>query len=405
MKPLQVKKPVLWMLSALTIALAAGAPSSSAAFGTAEKAARAAEIAEAAQEARKNRLPRVEVAVVSRLTRAEQGISTTSTLKPYEEVIVIPKVTGRIARRAAATGDVLKSGDLLMVLDSRSQKAEYASLQAQVAVKKAELEQSKVTLADAKRELDRYSRLRKSGYATQQEYDTRSTAYRSALAAEAKAAAQVKQAQAGLDAQNVLLGEYELRSPIDGVVLDDYDLAAGALLTPSAKALRVGRVDRLKADVDIAERDMGRLRPGMDAVLTFEALPGQTFYGTVTLIAPYINTSTRTVGAEITVDNQATGCKLRPGMFARVLLVESSEENPLAIPGEALRRDGTVAVIREGKAVIQPVTVGVASGGLITVSRGLKVGEAVVTSGGMTLKDGDEVNVVSGESAETAPRR
>ena len=44
-KPLQVKKPVLWMFSALTVALAAGAPSSSAALGTAEKAARAAEIA------------------------------------------------------------------------------------------------------------------------------------------------------------------------------------------------------------------------------------------------------------------------------------------------------------------------------------------------------------------------
>ncbi|MGI6075651.1 MAG: efflux RND transporter periplasmic adaptor subunit [Pyramidobacter sp.] len=391
MKFFRARKLLILALSAL--AVAASCRAEAALFGMDGKK-NAAQAAVMAEEARKSRLPRVEVAVVSRLTRAEQGISTTSTLKPYEEVVVIPKVTGRIARRSVAKGDAVKSGDLLMVLDSRNQKAEYASLQAQVAVKKAELEQSKVTLADAKRELDRYGRLRKSGYATQQEYDTRSTAYRSALAAKAKAAAQVQQAQAVLDAQAVLLGEYELTSPIGGVVLDDYDLAQGALLTPSSKALRIGSVDKLKADVDIAERDMGRLRLGMDAVLTFEALPGQTFYGTVTLIDPYVNTSTRTVGAEITVDNQATGGKLRAGMFARVLLVEASEENPLAIPSEALRRDGTVVVIREGRAVIQPVKIGVASGGLVTVSQGLKVGEAVVTSGGMTLKDGDEVNVV-----------
>ena len=139
---------------------------------------------------------------------------------------------------------------------------------------------------------------------------------------------------------------------------------------------------------------MGRLRLGMDAVLTFESLSGQTFYGTVTLIDPYINTSTRTIGAEITVDNQATGFKLRPGMFARVLLVETSEENPLVIPTEALRADGSVMVIRDGRAAIQKVVTGAATGGMVTVSGGLQIGEDVVVSGGNNVAEGTEVDFV-----------
>lgn len=342
----------------------------------------------------KKALPRVEVAVVKRMSSLSQGITTTSTLEAYDEVIVNPKVTGRISNILAEKGDMVEAGDILIVLDSRSQEADYASLQAQVAVSKAEREQAKVSLADAKRELDRYGRLRKSGYATQQEYDTRSTTYQAAVAAEAKAGAQIKQAEANLDAQAVLLSEYQLNAPIKGVVLDDYDMTLGTLVKDSTNVFRVGRVDKLKARVDIPERDMTRLRLDMDATLTFESLNGETFYGQITLIDPYINTSTRTIGAEITVDNQATGFRLRPGMFARVLLVETTAENPLAIPSEALRADGTVVVVRQGIARIQPVTVSAASSGIVTISEGLKLGEIVVTSGGNNVSDGDEVEFV-----------
>lgn len=342
----------------------------------------------------KKSLPRVEVAVVKRMSSLSQGINTTSTIEAYDEVIVNPKVTGRISNILAEKGDMVEAGDILIVLDSRSQEADYASLQAQVAVSKAEREQAKVSLADAKRELDRYGRLRKSGYATQQEYDTRSTTYQAAVAAEAKAGAQIKQAEANLDAQAVLLSEYQLNAPIKGVVLDDYDMTLGTLVKDSTNVFRVGRVDKLKARVDIPERDMTRLRLDMDATLTFESLNGETFYGQITLIDPYINTSTRTIGAEITVDNQATGFRLRPGMFARVLLVETTAENPLAIPSEALRADGTVVVVRQGIARIQPVTVSAASSGIVTISEGLKLGEIVVTSGGNNVSDGDEVDFV-----------
>ncbi len=388
MKGIRSRKIVLCAL--LAAALSSLAASAEASWFSDRAEARAKK--DAAVPAKQ--LPRVEVAVVKRRTAVQQGISTTATLEALEEVIVKPKVTGRVDNIAVEKSDLVDIGDVLVLLDSRDQEAEYNSLQAQVAVSKAELESSKVTLADAKREYDRYGRLRKSGYATQQEYDTRSTTYQAAVAAKAKAEAQVLQAQANLEAQGVTLSEYTLKAPIRGIVLDDYDITQGDLVSTSTNVMRIGRVDRLKARVNIPERDMTRLHLGMDASLTFESIGGQTFYGQVVIIDPYVDTSTRTIQGEIHIDNQATGFKLRPGIFARVLLVETKEENPLVVPSEALRADGTVMVIREGKAVIQHVVTGAASGHDVSVTDGLDVGEIVVVSGGQKVQDGDEVEFV-----------
>lgn len=74
-------------------------------------------------------LPRVEVAVVKRLSSVQQGINTTSTLQALEEVILNPKVTGRIDNLVVAKGDLVEAGDTLVVLDSRNQEAEYNSIQ------------------------------------------------------------------------------------------------------------------------------------------------------------------------------------------------------------------------------------------------------------------------------------
>ncbi len=353
-----------------------------------------AEAARKKEEIPTSNLPRVEVAVVKRLTSVQQGISTTATLESLEEVIVKPKVTGRVESIVVTKGDRVEVGDTLVLLDSRDQKAEYNSLKAQVAVSKAELKSSDVTLADAKREYDRYSRLLKSGYATQQEYDTRSTTYQAAVASQAKAEAQVMQAEANLEAQGVTLSEYNLTAPIRGVVLEDYDITRGELVTTTTDVMRIGSMDKLRARVNIPEKDMSRLHVGMDAVLTFESMGSQQFYGQVVIVDPYVDTSTRTIRGEIHVDNQATGFKLRPGIFARVLLVETKEENPLVVPSEALRPDGTVIVVRDGKAVVQEVTKGATNGRVVSILDGLDVGEIVVVSGGQNVKDGDEVDFV-----------
>lgn len=342
-------------------------------------------------------LPRVEVAPVKRLKRAEQGITTTSTLEASKEVVVKSKVTGKVDQVCVSSGDRVRAGEKLAVLDSRSKRAECASAEAQVAICKAELAQAQSSLNDAKREYDRYSRLRKSGYATQQEFDMRSTTYAAAKAARDRAGARVAQSKANLEAQKVNLSDYTLRAPIDGVVLDDYDLTEGTLLSGATDAFRIGCVDVISAKVNVPERDMWRLRPGMEAELTFESLGGKSYYGRVTSINPYINTSTRTLSAEISIDNRSIGDKLCPGMFARVLLIETSDKNPLTVPTTALRADGTIAVVTRGRIDIRKVETGAVTDGRVAILSGVSAGEAVVTFGGKNVANGAEVESVLSE--------
>lgn len=375
-------------------------PANAALFGKKTEAEAAAEAAQAAA-AEAVAKPRVEVVVVKLRDKVETGIATTSTIEAIEEVYVIPKVTGRVEEILVKKGDAVKKGDVLARLDAKSEKAQYNSLKAQVAVNKAQHAQSKVSLADAKREYERYSRLLKTGYATQQEYDTRSTTYQAAQAAAEQAAAQIDMSEANLDAQGVTVNEFELKAPIDGVVLDDFDLVLGTLLNTSSRVFRIGNVDKLKAPVYIPERDSSRLRLDMEGEFNFESFPEERFYGTIKQIDPFIDTSTRTIRADVIIDNRATGYKLRPGMFSRVLLVEARAANPLVVPTEALRKDGTVMVIREGKAVIQPVTTGVyVSGKLVSITEGLSIGEDVVVYGGNNVEEGTEVEVVVVDEAD-----
>lgn len=336
---------------------------------------------------------RVQVAMVERRDMVTSGYNTTSTLNALEEVELKPKVTGRLESLSVSTGDRVEVGQTLAVLDHRDQAAQVAALRAQVAVNRAQATEAQVQMDNAQREFERYRRLREEGYATQQEFDTRDTTYQAAKASYAQAQAQVEQAQANLRVQEVVLSEYTLTAPIPGMIMEDYDWAPGALLTTSSDVFRIARIDLVRALIDIPEGMMNRVQIGMEAALSFESIPDRQFAGEVTLINPFVDTSTRTVRIEVTVDNASLGYILKPGMFARVYLVEATEANPLVIPAEALRADGTVLLVEDGRVKVTPVQTSMGSGRLVTIASGLEAGDVVVVSGGRSLVDGDLVAI------------
>ena len=338
---------------------------------------------------------RVEAAKAEYGARIEEGFTTTSTLKALEEVEINAKVTARVKSIRVKRGDSVKAGQLLIELDSGEPAAEYDSQKAQLAVSKAEAEQSKAELEDANREYKRYGRLRKQGYATQQEYDSRATTLATAKADYERARASVSQARAQLAAKGVNLAEYRLCAPITGVVMEDYDLTPGTLVTSGTNAVRVARVDTLRAVVEIPEKDINGIGKGMTASVSCESAGGKSFTGRVSVINPYVDESTRTVTAEILVDNAAAGYILKPGMFANVRFVQKAEERPLLIPTEAIADDGTVMTVEDGKIKTVKIEKGASQNGKTSVKSGLAEGTLVVLSGGRNLKDSDPVETAN----------
>jgi RND family efflux transporter MFP subunit len=295
-------------------------------------------------------------------------------------------VTGRLVELRVRQGDLVKAGDVVAILDHRDQDAQIAALKAQVAVAEAEVAQAKVTLDDAQRERDRYRKLLDEGFATQQELDSRETAYQSARAAFQRAQAAVVRQRADLKTQEVLRSEYILKAPIDGTVLDDYSLAPGTMISPSTAVLKIGRIGVLKAVLQIPETRAMRLREGMAARLSGDSFAG--IEGRILRIRPYVDVSTRTIQVEVSVENGEG--RLRPGMFANVYLVEEEVDEALVIPSEALRQGG-VFVVEEGKVRLRAVEKGIEASGLVEIRRGLTEGELVVVTGATALQDGDRV--------------
>ena len=334
---------------------------------------------------------RVDVTTPAAEPLLRQGFSASATLEALEDVVLVPKVSGKLKELRVSPGDRVRRGQVLAVLDHRDQDAQVGALSAQTAVNRAGLEQARAELEQAQRERERYRKLLAEGYATKQELDTRVTTLQTAQAAYNRAVATVRQSQASLQAQQVNRSEFVIQSPMDGVVLRDYDLAPGALLGVSSPVAEVAQIDTLKAVIQVPENQLPRVREGMTGFLTGEGFPGREVTGTVRRIDPYVDPSTRTARVEVQVPNKTLGYPIKPGMFAQVFLVEATAKDALTLPPTVIR-DGGVFVVEDGKARRRAVTVGLVLPDRVQILSGVASGDRVVVGGGDALTDGDRVS-------------
>jgi len=156
---------------------------------------------------------------------------------------------------------------------------------------------------------------------------------------------------------------------------------------------------KLEASVDAAT--YSRLEKGMSAEVAVDAVPGEEFAGTLSLLSPSLDAVTRRAALEIEVDN--TAGKLLPNMFAHADVIVGRLEGALAAPQAALFQAGGGAMvfrIRDGRAqAVRPV-LGPADHGLVAVLSGLSEGDELAVSGQASLSDGAPVKVAPSARAE-----
>ncbi len=346
---------------------------------------------EAAQEVPSSAV-RVAVVPAERRSLIRQSFSASATLEARENVVLLSKVSGRLSEMRVSQGDGVKKGDVVAVLDHRDQDAQVSALQAQVNAAKAEAEQAGAQLENATKEKERYERLRKEGYATQQELDSRIMTYQSARASYNRSLASVKQQEANLSAQKVSRSEYTLLSPMDGVVLKDYSLTPGTMISASTSVAEIADVRSMKGVAQLSEMQASRVSVGMKVVLSGDGFPGVEVEGSVSRISPYVDSSTRTLQVEVVADNAASGGILKPGMFVSVLFVEKEAVDALTIPSHALRENGKVFVDTNVTAEERTVETGLTLPDVVQILSGLEEGERVVV-GGKNLKGGEKIVV------------
>jgi membrane fusion protein, heavy metal efflux system len=292
----------------------------------------------------------------------------------YAEVGV--PVSGRVARLRAGAGDVVKEGQVLAEIDSvelGKARAAEVSARARAELAQQTLERRKHLVAErvlADRELE-------EAQAEARAAEAERRAARTTLLALGEAGA------AGGGAR------FALKAPLAGTVLER-SAARGQMIDPEKHLFRIADLSTLWLTVHAFERDALRVHTGVAARVTFPALPGRTFDGTVSWVGSQVDVTSRTIPVRVTVGN-GEGVLL-PGMSASAfILVGNVASQVLAVPAASLQRldrDWVVFLPAKEKNTFQVRKVGRGRdlGGDVEIVSNLKGSETVVVDGAFLLK-------------------
>ena len=303
------------------------------------------------------------------------SMTAVGSISAVQGVTITAELPGLVREIPFEAGAVVAKGAVLVRLDTATEEAQLRALEAQAELARLNLERSRT--------------LRAEKTVSEAELDAAEATY--------------KQTRANADAVRVTIEKKTVRAPFAGQ-LGVRQINLGQNLESGRPIVSLQSLDSVYADFGLPQQELSRLRPGMKVQVTTDAYPGQTFTGSLTVINPDLNASTRMVGLQATLPNPEQ--RLRPGMFARIEVLQPEEQTVLVIPATAVLSapyGDSVYVIEpkpaagDGKAGLvvrqQIVRLGRGRGDFLTVQSGLKAGEQVVSSGVFKLRNGASVVV------------
>jgi RND family efflux transporter MFP subunit len=307
-----------------------------------------------------------------------RGVTANGTVYAWQDIVVGPEVGGyRVAAVNVDVGDRVRKGQELVRLAEDLLAAEVAS-------KRANLEQAQASAENAASAYRRAHSLSGSGALSQSDVDK-------LRSEELAARARVEVSKADLHAADLRLRHTRVTAPDDGVI-SARSVNVGQVAQVGTEMLRLLRKGRVEWRAEIPESRMREIRVGQNVKLT--TADGAQLDGKVRAIAPTIESSTR--AGLVYVDIPSTGAA-RPGMFARGEILLGQAAANLAPLSSVVTQDGYtyVFVVTDQQLVARRrVETGAVRDKQIEIVSGVEPGERIVDKGAGFLKDGDRVRVV-----------
>ena len=270
-------------------------------------------------------------------------VSANGTLQPTRAVNIGSELSGTVKRVMVDVNDRVKTGQVLVELDTAKLNDQVLRSRAALAASQAQLAQAQATVKEAQANLARFeevARLSGGKVPSAAELDTARAAVERAVAAEASARANVASARATLATDETNLSKASIRSPIDGVVLSR-SVDPGNAVAASLQAVTLFSVaenlSQLRLDVNVDEADVGSVTTGQKASFTVSAYPARRYPATINRVAFGSTKTDNVVTYVTTLDVDNTDLSLRPGMTAAATIVATERNGVLLVPNTALR--------------------------------------------------------------------
>jgi RND family efflux transporter MFP subunit len=327
------------------------------------------------------------VSVVSpkRTTPAEE-IILPGNVQPYISSPIYARTNGYLKKWYFDIGAHVKQGELLALIETPEVDQQLEQARSNLLTAQANLELASITKT-------RYQGLLKSNAVSQQDVDNAVGTYNANNAI-------VEADKAAVQQYSALVSFEKVYAPFDGVITarntDIGDLInSGSSSAPKTDLFHIAQPGKLRVYVNVPEEYSRGMKVGMTADLSLAEFPDRKFQGKLVRTADDINLTTRTLLAEIDVNNP-TGTLLT-GSYAEVHLAVPTQASTFLIPVNTLlfRTEGLrVGIVKDGKVVLTSVTPGHDFGNQIEIVSGLKSDDQVIINPPDSIVSGQEVQIV-----------
>ena len=302
-------------------------------------------------------------------------LTAVGSVSAVQGAVVSAELAGVVSEINFENGGEAKKGEVLMKLDASQEEALLRSAEAEAQLAQTDLERSR-DLAMKK-------------VVSSAELDSAQSKFR--------------RLNAVVDQVRSSIAKKTLIAPFDGQ-LGIRQVNVGQMINAGQQVVPLTSLDPVFADFALPQQYLGQLTAGLEVHVTTDAIPGRVFNGKLTAINSMVDSSTRNITLQATLDNSDHA--LRPGMFAKAEVMLPEKHKALVVPGSAISYapfGDSVFVIekkkdektgKESQMIRQQfVRVGEGRGDLVAITQGLKAGETIVSTGVFKLRNGMTVTI------------
>ena len=292
-------------------------------------------------------------------------ISYSGTFEPNKETKISAEIQGKINEVLVDVGSVVNKGQSLVQLDNTLLKLQLQTIEVQIEGLEADV--------------NRYTILAK---------------------ADAIQGVQLEKSVLGLKSAKVQkatlieqINKTTIKAPFNGVVTAKLS-EEGAFAAPGVPLLQITDITNLKFTVNVPENELSKFKLNQSYSLTVDAYSEILLTGKTTMIGSKANMGS-SFPVQFTVNN-TSDLKIKSGMFGKVNLKNSTKEMGIIIPASAIvgsANQPQIYLIKNGKSVLQNITISKKIQNKVVVSSGLNEGDVIVTNGFINLFDGANVTV------------
>lgn len=299
------------------------------------------------------------------LENVNAEFSYSGTFEPNKETKISAELQGKINTILVDAGSVVSKGQTLIQLDNSLLKLQLQTIELQIEGLEADV--------------NRYTILAK---------------------ADAIQGVQLEKAELGLKSAKVQkatlieqINKTTIKAPFNGVVTAKLS-EEGAFAAPGVPLLQITEITTLKFTVNVPEKDLSQFKLNQSYSLSADAYSEILLTGKTTMIGSKANMGS-SFPIQFTVNN-TSDLKIKSGMFGKVFLKSETSGKGIIIPSSAIQgtdNQPQVYVVKNGKALLQNITISKRTQNKAVVSNGLNEGDVIVTNGFINLFDGANVTV------------